>query len=336
MLEHGGDLARASREYGIPMERWLDLSSGINPLGYPVPQVPANDWLRLPGNSASLQRAASDYYQTDGMLTLAGTQAAIQALPRLRPHSRVTLGALTYNEYAHTWKRYGHMVQAVSIPEFEQRLAQTDVLIVCNPNNPTSERIDSAQLLEWHATLSAHGGWLIVDEAYIDATPAASLSSYAARPGLIVLRSLGKFFGLAGARIGFAFADARLLRALQDELGPWAVSGPAQFAASAALADRAWQAHTRAALIKAGVRLNALLARAGIAAQGNTLFQWWQDERAGELHQELAQQAILTRWFKAAEPGGIRFGLPGIEEEWRRLEQAIEHCKNYREIKRCK
>lgn len=335
MPEHGGDLARAFRKHGIPVERWLDLSTGINPLGYPVPQVPATDWLRLPGSSESLLRAARDYYQTDYMLPVAGTQAAILALPRLRSRSRVMLAALTYNEYAHTWKRHGHAVQAVPICEFDQHLAQTDVLIVCNPNNPTGERIDSVQLLEWHARLSAHGGWLIVDEAYIDTTPEASLTPHATRPGLIVLRSLGKFFGLAGARIGFAFASVDLLRALQDVLGPWTVSGPAQFVAGAALADRVWQARTRAALIKAGQHLNALLARAGVAAQGTALFQWWQNEQAGALHRELARQAVLTRWFGHAEPGGIRFGLPGIEEEWRRLEQSLERCKNYREKTRC-
>jgi len=331
MPEHGGDLTRASRKYGIPVEGWLDLSTGINPLGYPVPEVPAKDWLRLPGNSESLVRAARDYYQTDYALPVAGTQAAIQALPRLRSHSRVMLGVLTYNEYAHAWKRHGHAVQAVPIGEFDRQLAQTDVLIVCNPNNPTGERIDSVQLLEWHARLSAHGGWLIVDEAYIDITPEASLTSRATRPGLVVLRSLGKFFGLAGARIGFAFASTDLLRAMQDEIGPWTVSGPAQFVASAALADHAWQARTRAALTKAGQQLNALLARAGVAAQGTALFQWWQDEQAGELHRELARQAVLTRWFGNAGPGGIRFGLPGIEEEWRRLEQSLDRCNNCRE-----
>lgn len=331
MPEHGGDLARASKKYGVPVERWLDLSTGINPLGYPVPQVPASDWLRLPGNSESLLRAASDYYQADYMLPVAGTQAAIQALPRLRARSRVMLAALTYNEYAYTWKRHGHAVQAVPIREFDRHLAQTDVLIVCNPNNPTGERIDPVQLLDWHARLSAHGGWLIVDEAYIDTTPEASLTSCAARPGLVVLRSLGKFFGLAGARVGFAFASADLLRDLQYELGPWTVSGPAQFVAGTALADRVWHARARAALTKAGQQLNALLARAGVAAQGTALFQWWQDEQAGSLHRELARQAVLTRWFGNAEPGGIRFGLPGIDEEWQRLEQSLERCKNCRE-----
>jgi len=331
MPEHGGDLAGASREYRIPVERWLDLSTGINPLGYPVPLVPASDWLRLPSDLGPLRRAARDYYQADSLLPVAGTQAAIQALPRLRPRSRVMLSVPTYNEHAHAWRRHGHAVRMVAARNFDEHLVQADVLIVCNPNNPSGERIDTAQLLEWHANLGARGGWLIVDEAYIDATPEASLAVHAVRPGLVVLRSLGKFFGLAGARVGFVFAGADVLRALQDELGPWTVSGPAQFVSCAALSDRIWQARTRAALTQAGRRLNALLARVGIAAQGTALFQWWQDKRARELHRDLARQAILTREFRGIEPGGIRFGLPGVEEEWQRLEQALDRGMKYRE-----
>ncbi len=323
MLEHGGDLTRASREYGIPEERWVDLSTGINPLGYPVPPVPPKAWLRLPGDAEPLLRAARDCYQAAELLPVAGTQAAIQALPRLRPHSRVTLAALTYNEYAHAWQRQGHAVQAIPQREFDERLAKTDVLIVCNPNNPDGERIDPDRLLEWHARLAARDGWLIVDEAYIDTTPHASVAPFAFRPGLVVLRSAGKFFGLAGARVGFVCAGRALLHALQDELGPWSVAGPAQFAAVAALRDRDWQTQTRAALIASGQRLHALLACAGIAAHGTALFQWWRHEHALGLHRALARQAILTRWIPDGESGGIRIGLPRDEADWRRLEQAL-------------
>lgn len=323
MLEHGGDLTRASREYGIPEEHWLDLSTGINPSSYPAPPVPPGIWQRLPGDAEPLLRAARECYQAVELLPVAGTQAAIQALPRLRPHSRVTLAALTYNEYAHAWKRQGHAVQAVSPREFDARIAETDVLIVCNPNNPSGERIEPDRLLEWHVRLAAHAGWLIVDEAYIDVMPHASLVTFASRPGLIVLRSLGKFFGLAGARVGFVAADRTLLHALRDELGPWSVAGPAQFAAIAALQDRDWQAQTRAALIVSGGRLHALLAGAGIAAQGTELFQWWRHVHAAELHRALAQQGILTRWIQDGNCGGIRIGLPGDETDWRRLERAL-------------
>ena len=323
MLEHGGDLKRASREYGIPEERWLDLSTGINPVAYPVPPVPSRIWQRLPGDAGPLLRAACACYQAAELLPVAGTQAAIQALPRLRPHSRVTLAALTYNEYAHAWKRQGHAVQTVPPREFDARLTETDVLVVCNPNNPSGERIEPDRLLEWHARLTAHDGWLIVDEAYIDIMPHASLVTFASRPGLIVLRSLGKFFGLAGARVGFVAAERSLLRALEDELGPWSVAGPAQFAAIAALQDRDWQAQTRAALIASGRRLHALLAGAGIAAQGTALFQWWRHAHAAELHRALAQQGILTRWIQDGDSGGVRIGLPRDETDWCRLEQAL-------------
>lgn len=324
--EHGGDVTGASRDYGIPVERWLDLSTGINPVGYPVPQVPAQDWLRLPNDLEPLMRAARDYYETEALLPIAGTQAAISALPRLRSRSRVTLAALTYNEYAHAWRRHGHEVQAVPMDHLGERLAQTDVLIVCNPNNPTGECIEPERLLEWHARLAAHGGWLIVDEAYADATPETSLAPRAGVPGLVVLRSLGKFFGLAGARVGFMFADTALRAALQSEVGPWTVSGPAQFAACAALRDRPWQAQTRVALLSATRRLHALLAHAGVAAQGTALFQCCRDGRAHALHQTLARQAILTRLFRDTEPA-IRLGLPGIEPEWQRLQGALDLWK---------
>lgn len=323
MLEHGGNVARASREYGIPEERWLDLSTGINPNGYPVSPVPPGIWQRLPGDAEPLLRWAREYYQAAELLAVAGTQAAIQALPRLRPQSRVTLAALTYNEYAPAWRRKGHAVQVVPPREFGARIAETDVLVVCNPNNPTGECIECDRLLEWHAKLVARGGWLLIDEAYIDVMPDESLARFASRPGLVVLRSLGKFFGLAGARVGFVAAEATLLQALQDELGPWSVAGPARFAAIAALRDRDWQVQTRAALIASGRRLHELLGCSGIDALGTALFQWWRHERAAELHRALARQGILTRRINDGDSGGVRIGLPGAEADWRRLEQAL-------------
>lgn len=323
MPEHGGDLLRASREFSIPQQRWLDLSTGINPSGYPVPQVPANEWLRLPWDMESLMRAAGGYYSSETLLPVAGSQAAIQALPRLRSSSRVLLAPLSYSEHAHAWRRHGHAVLIAPISQFPARLAEIDVLVVCNPNNPTGERIEPARLLEWHASLAAQGGWLVVDEAFIDPTPEASLAPRSGAPGLIVLRSLGKFFGLAGARVGFVFSDPALLRALEAELGPWTVSGPARFAACAALNDRAWQERTRAALARSEQRLGSMLAGAGVQSRGTALFQWWRDGRAGELHGLLARQGILTRRFAADAPGSIRFGLPGAEPEWRRLGEAL-------------
>lgn len=323
MLEHGGRVTWASRQYGIPVEEWIDLSTGINPAGYPVPDIPAKAWHRLPDEGHGLQRAACDYYGVDALLAVPGSQAAIQTLPRLRALSRVTLASLTYNEHAHAWTRRGHAVHTVSPHEFPGRVRDSDVLVVCNPNNPTGDRVAVSQLLEWHAELASRGGWLVIDEAYMDVTPEQSLASFCGCPGLIVLRSLGKFFGLAGARVGFVLADALLLRALEAEQGPWAVAGPAGFAAQAALSDSAWQGAAREALVRSSAHLNGLLASFGIMATGTALFQWWRDSRAGELHEALARHAILTRPFQQREQESIRFGLPGTDAEWKRLEQAL-------------
>ena len=165
-------------------------------------------------------------------------------------------------------------------------------------------------------------GRLIVDEAFLDAEPGDSLVPLAGEPGLVVLRSVGKFFGLAGARVGFVFAEADLLARLADRLGPWAVSGPARAVTAAALADRSWQEAARRRLNADSARLAALLDRHGLAGGGGTaLFQWRPTPDAVAIHARLAEQAILTRLFET--PAGLRFGLPGPETEWERLAAAL-------------
>lgn len=323
MLEHGGRIQEAARRWGIAAETWLDLSTGINPDGYPVPPIPASAWHRLPDGVEALHAAARAYYGCASVLAVAGTQAAIQALPRLRARSRVAIGVPAYSEHARAWSRAGHRVAEIPHALLEARIGEADVVVVVNPNNPTGDVRARKRLLEWHAALASRGGWLVVDEAYLDASGAESLAPAAEAPGLVVLRSLGKFFGLAGARIGFVCAAPSLLEALAEELGPWHVAGPAQIAACAALADRAWQARARAQLEQAAARLGALLQSFGIATRGTSLFRWWQDSRAPSLHDALARTGILTRLFRNCEPPGLRFGLPGAEAQWRQLAQAL-------------
>jgi cobalamin biosynthetic protein CobC len=180
------------------------------------------------------------------------------------------------------------------------------------------------RLLAWHDSLASRRGWLLVDEAFMDATPEQSLLPHA-RPGLIVLRSLGKFFGLAGARVGFVMAQGELLSRLADRLGPWSVSGPARWVASAALGDLAWQAEARRRLQQQGACLQDLLCRYGLQPDGGcALFQWVVTPRAAVLHETLARRGILTRLF--TQPSSLRFGLPGREEEWHRLASVLEDC----------
>ena len=320
MLEHGGKLLAAAARYGIEKDNWLDLSTGINPAGWLVPAIPDAVWQRLPETEDGLLEAAAAYYGCTSVLPVAGSQAAIQALPRLRAACRVGVPHPAYAEHVHAWRAAGHAVVAWDAAMGVDAL---DVLVLVHPNNPGGQTYTRAQLLDWHARLAARGGWLVVDEAFIDATPTESLADVCPRPGLIILRSLGKFFGLAGARVGFVLGEPTLLAVLNKLLGPWAVSAPSRWVARAALVDTVWQQAARAALPAAGARLAALLRDHGLAPSGGTaLFQWVRTPDAADWHERLAQQGILTRWF--ADPPSLRFGLPQYETDWTRLAATLE------------
>lgn len=314
MLEHGGRLAKAVQKYNIPIDKWVDLSTGIHPVGYPAPSVPPECWRRLPEQEDGLLPVAAAYYGTLNLTPCAGSQAAIQALPMLRPPCRVGILAPTYAEHAHAWAQAEHTVRAVA--EYDPAL---DVLVLVNPNNPTGRLIALGTLLQWHAELAKKGGWLVVDEAFIDATPEYSLAAHAGLTGLVILRSLGKFFGLAGMRAGFVLGWPELLNELHEKLGPWSVPAPTRWVAQQALADRQWQASNRIWLAEQSQKLAELLIRHGLPPNGGTaLFQWVCTPDAQKIHQRLAQLGILTRLLH--EPSSLRFGLPENERGWAKLD----------------
>jgi len=320
MLEHGGNLRDAARHYG--RDDWIDLSTGINPHGYPAPTPSPGAWLCLPEPDPALLAAACAYYQAPHVLPVAGTQAAIQALPRLRAPSRVAVSAPSYAEHAHHWGQHGHRLRQVAYAELEAAVDVSDVVVVVNPNNPTGETIAPERLLDWATRLQARGGWLVVDEAFGDTATALSVAMHASHPGLIVLRSIGKFFGLAGLRLGFVAAHDSLLRDLADLLGPWTISGPAQEIALTALTDSAWQQATRASLRQSGDRMSRLLLDHGIASSGTALFRWWPQTQPEAFHTHMAARGIWCRLFRDAGRG-IRVGLPAGEPEWHRFEHAL-------------
>jgi L-threonine-O-3-phosphate decarboxylase len=317
MLEHGGRLAQAAAEYGIPLDQWIDLSTGIHPVGYPVPPVPPECWRCLPEEEDGLLGVAAAYYGSSHLIPCAGSQAAIQALPMLRPSCRVGILAPTYAEHARAWAQAGHAVQAIS--EYDTAL---DVLVLVNPNNPTGRLFAPEVLLQWHAELAKKGGWLVVDEAFMDATPQHSLAAHAGLPGLVVLRSLGKFFGLAGMRAGVVLAWPELLNDLREKLGPWSVPHPTRWVAQQVLADRQWQATNRIWLAQKSAQLAELLTRHDLPPSGGTaLFQWVCTTDTQNIHQRLARLGILTRLFH--EPSSLRFGLPENERGWAKLDSLL-------------
>jgi cobalamin biosynthetic protein CobC len=301
-------MREAARRYGIPRADWLDLSTGIAPWPYPLPPVPAEVWQRLPEAGDGLEAAARDYYGAAHLLPLPGSQAAIQALPRLLPPARVAMPEPIYNEHPAAWQSAGHTRVGWAEP--------ADYAVVCNPSNPTGQRFGRDALLDRARQVRL----LVVDEAFIDATPDESLIGCDV-DNIVVLRSLGKFFGLAGARVGFAYAVPELLERLREALGPWAVGHPARWAAQLALDDRAWQAAQRERLAAASPRLADLLACLGKPA-GTALFQTVVTPRAAEVHEALARRGILVRRFD--NPSALRFGLPATENAWRRLAAALK------------
>ncbi|MGH8582909.1 MAG: threonine-phosphate decarboxylase CobD [Gammaproteobacteria bacterium] len=319
---HGGRLREAERRYGIPLAAWLDLSTGINPSAYPMSALPVSAWTRLPEDDDGLIDAARAYYGAPHVLPVAGSQAAIQALPALRTPCSVGIITPGYAEHARAWRRAGHAVVGVPVEALANAARQVEVLVVIHPNNPTGARFAPETLLDWHVRLAAREGWLVVDEAFMDATPADSLARYSARPGLIVLRSLGKFFGLAGARVGFVLGAAALLQRLAEALGPWPLAGPSRAVASHALADTAWHSAARRELPEVSARLAKLLTAHGLVPTGGCgLFQWVVTREAQAIHEALAREGILTRLFH--HPPSLRFGLPGTEHGWMRLEAAL-------------
>lgn len=324
MLEHGGRLRAAAADYGIALPDWLDLSTGINPDGWPVPPLPPAVWQRLPEADDGLEAAAAAYYGNPDSLAVAGSQAAIQLLPTLLPRAAIACLAPLYAEHPQAWQRAGHKVRLLQNAPLARALtAITPYVLCCNPNNPTARHITRDAAVDAAQKLKMRGGWLIVDEAFIDATPEDSLAPLAgteAAPNLIVLRSLGKFFGLAGARVGFVFAAAELREKMAQALGPWTVSGPAREVARLALLDRDWQAAARPRLAAARQRLETLLAPLG-EVQSTALFATLNLPEAHALHEHLARHAILTRRFEHSPL--LRFGLPGNEAGWERLAAAL-------------
>ncbi len=316
-IAHGGGLIAARRRFPDAPQPWLDLSTGINPVAYTLPSIPAHAVTRLPEPEqvAALEAvAARAYGVSDAAAVVAapGTQALIHLLPRLRPRGTVSVLSPTYAEHHAAWALAGHAVSEAP------HLGEAAVAVVVRPNNPDGSVGDADTLLARADRLAAQGGLLVVDEAFAD-LEGCSLAPLMPRPGLLLLRSFGKTYGLAGLRLGFALADPALAAVLRQALGPWAVSGPAVWAGSHALADAAWRDETATRLAAVADRLDATLCRAGCRVVGGTrLFRLVSSPDAAGLADRLAASGILVRRF-ADHPAWLRFGLPGSPGDWARL-----------------
>jgi len=325
-VDHGGSLGRASALFPHAPRPFVDLSTGINPHSYPLFDLAATALSRLPeaARSCELAEVAARAYGAPSAAHVAAAPGTQILLPRVaalvKPGKALVLGP-TYAEHRRAAAIAGHA--AAEVDDFEA-LAAADLAVVVNPNNPDGRVVERDRLLRLGAHLRAKGGLLVVDEAFMDVGPGVeSLAGDVGQGGIVVLRSFGKFFGLAGLRLGFALADPLTVERLEAQFGPWAVAGPALEYGIRALADTAWQTAMRQRLALDAARLDALFSRFGApVAGGTTLFRYLQLTDAVRLFSALGERGILLRHF-ADRPRALRAGLPGAEEEWQRLESAL-------------
>ena len=306
--DHGGGLDAAIARYGGARAGWIDLSTGINPVPYPLPDLPSDAWTALPdaGAFAALEASARAFWNVPdaaGVVIAHGASAPIARLPALWPTGRVHIPAPTYNEHAAAFAAHG----------WAETETDPDVRVLVHPNNPTGDWADPDQLA---------APALIIDESFADVDPARSLIAQAAGDNTVILKSFGKFWGLAGLRLGFAIGPRALTDRLNTLLGPWSVSGPALHIATQALSDTDWAGQTRVRLQADVGRLDALMTRAGATVAGGTpLFRLYDVGEATAWQDRLARAHIWSRIFPYSDRW-LRLGLPG-PDDWDRVGAAL-------------
>lgn len=325
-MEHGGDLTDAVARFGAGDPPWLDLSTGINPHPWPIPPgLREAGWTRLPSRAdgerlLAAARAAYRVPDEAAIVAAPGTQALIQWLPRLAPPGPVAVLGPTYAEHAAAWRLAGFPVREIASPG---DIGDAAHLVLVRPNNPDGALPARGAVAEAARVCWARGGFVVIDESFADLVPDASLADLAAEGAAIVLRSFGKFYGLAGLRLGFALAPKPIGRRIADALGPWSVSGPALAIGAAALADRDWAERMRGKLAREAEALDAALTAGGLVPAGGTdLYRLVRHADAASLHEALARAHIWVRRFADA-PDRLRFGLPPDPSGLARLADAL-------------
>lgn len=326
---HGGRLHAAAEEFNIPLSDWLDLSTGINPFAWQPPAVPQYVWQCLPDSYTALESAAQQFYSAP-MLAIPGSQWAIQHIPTVIASNRVWLPRESYEEHRYWWQYHNHNVQPYDALGTINLMAQ-DVVVVINPNNPTTHVESAESLLQIAEQLHTLSGHLVIDEAFMDCTPQESVFNIGLPlpENMLVLRSLGKFFGLAGLRLGFLYCRGSLHSQITQKLGPWAVSHPASYLGELALLDTDWHKCMRRQLQQAALELQTLLMQKFDSAtvHSTNLFSTVQlnSDTALDFCQHCARRGILIRHFE--QWNKIRVGLT-TQNGMERLKIALK-CWNF-------
>jgi cobalamin biosynthesis protein CobC len=328
---HGGRLGAARVAYSQAPQPWIDLSTGINPRSYPAPRARGVTLNRLPdtGELSRLEAmAAAAFGVADAQRVVAtgGTEPALRLLPFVvEGIAAAAVAGPTYGSHVDGWGKAGVPSRVVADSELDVAIGDRTAVIVVNPNNPDGRVIGRDRLRRLHDSVAARDGVLVVDEAFAEVTPEASVADLAGGDAerLVVLRSFGKFYGLAGLRLGFVIANPAIAARVRALIGDWPVSVDALAAGLAAYADRAWADRMRGQLATVARRLDGLLRRCGFEVVGGTsLYRLVRAADAPARFERLAAAGILTRPFQH-DSTLLRFGLPGSPDAWRRLSAAL-------------
>jgi len=331
-MRHGGDPTLAGQLYGISGRNWLDLSTGVNPWPWPhaADLAGKSRMDRFPGGQAiaDLIAAAKTAYgasQAVATCALPGTEILIHLMPFLIPGSTV-LAETTYRSYDQAWRSAGGQLPVIRADEIGDLDAATSVLLV-NPGNPDG-KVFAKDVLMALVKSRTNDAVVVVDEAYGEAEHGLSIvPDLAPDNPVLVLKSFGKFFGLPGLRLGFAFGNRRIVEQCADLLGDWPISAPAVDIGTAALADTAWQIDIRRRLAEQSAALDTALAAAGFNIVGGTrLFRLVACDDAAGVHEGLARRGIWTRFF-AEKPQWLRIGLPYDEQAMQKLASALAEIR---------
>ncbi|MBE7638129.1 threonine-phosphate decarboxylase [Sneathiella sp. P13V-1] len=323
---HGGDIDAARCAYGGNASDWLDLSTGINPNAYSVPEISTQFWTSLPGTEQEekLLSSARSYFglpESYSITAAPGTQSILQILPLIAGGpQKVAIQSPTYAEHSNCWKLGGHEVYGSAKAPAEP----ADIAVLVNPNNPTGTLFNSDEINLWRTNWLKPDGLLIIDEAFMDVTPDKSAAASNDPENTLILKSFGKFFGLAGVRLGFVCGDPTWVSKIRSSLGPWAVSGVAAEVGSVAYADTHWHCSTRTQIANMSEKVAVLLSQSGGKVMGNAgLFLLAEFDEANAIFEHLCQNHILTRPFEYNSKW-LRFGLPKDEEALNRLSKALK------------
>lgn len=307
--QHGGNLSVIAAKYPNAPRPFIDLSTGINPYPYPLSELTPEQIHRLADRAdmtKAVQSAATHYRATDENITLAsGMQPLMFALAALRlkdhGHAKVAIASPTYSEHASVWQALGHTIVDGN---------EGDVVIVCNPNNPDGRTIAPTTLLALAAQMKERGGWLIVDESFADVAPGLSITAELSRlDNIAVLRSFGKFYGLAGLRVSLAITPPLWSEFLRAATGPWPISTYACQQLPALFADTPWHQAMRTQLETESKTWRDLLAKYFTIVGHTPLFTLLESANAAGWADYLASQGILVRSFHDY-PKWLRVGLP--------------------------